>query len=43
MNFFNDKQLLLLEDSDEFIENAVSLFNIFVKKIFCCKKYKRVF
>lgn len=43
MNFFNDKQLLLLEDSDEFIENAVSLFNIFVKKIFVAKNIKESF
>lgn len=30
----NSKNLLLLEDSDEFIENAVALFNIYVKKTF---------
>lgn len=31
MNFFNDKKLLLLEDSNEFVENAIALFNMFVK------------
>ena len=43
MDFFNDKQLLLLEDSDEFIENAVALFNMFVKKTFVAKNIKEAF
>ena len=37
MNFFNDKKLLLLEDSNEFVENAIALFNMFVKKTFVAK------
>lgn len=32
-----NKNLLLLEDSDEFIENMMSLFNIFVKNTFVAK------
>ena len=32
-----DKNLLLLEDSDDFIENIISLFNMFVKKTFIAK------
>lgn len=32
-----NRNLLLLEDSDEFIENIVSLFNMFVKKTFIAK------
>ena len=32
MEFLNDKHLLLIEDNEEFIENAISLFNMFVKK-----------
>ncbi|MFW3411266.1 response regulator transcription factor [Aliarcobacter butzleri] len=43
MEFLNDKNLLLLEDSDEFIENAVSLFNMFVKKTFVAKNIKEAF
>ena len=43
MDFFNDKQLLLLEDSDEFIENAVALFNMFVKKTFVAKSINEAF
>ena len=43
MDFFNDKQLLLLDDSDEFIENAVALFNMFVKKTFVAKNIKEAF
>jgi len=38
MEFLSDKHLLLLEDSDEFIENAISLFNMFVKKTFSGQK-----
>jgi two-component system, OmpR family, response regulator VanR len=30
----SDKNLLLLEDNKDFVDNAVSLFNIFVKKTF---------
>lgn len=33
----NDKKLLLLEDSDEFIENIISLFNMFVKETVVAK------
>ena len=40
MNFFNDKKLLLLEDSNEFVENAIALFNMFVKKTFVAKNIK---
>lgn len=43
MEFFNDKNLLLLEDSDEFIDNAVSLFNMFVKKTFVAKNTSEAF
>ena len=43
MEFLNDKHLLLLEDSDEFIENAISLFNMFVKKTFVAKDIKEAF
>jgi DNA-binding response OmpR family regulator len=43
MDFFNDKQLLLLEDNDEFIENAVALFNMFVKKTLVAKNIKEAF
>ena len=43
MDFFNDKQLLLLEDSDEFIENAVALFNMFVKKTLVAKSINEAF
>jgi two-component system, OmpR family, response regulator VanR len=43
MEFLNDKYLLLLEDSDEFIENAVALFNMFVKKTFVAKDIKEAF
>lgn len=43
MEFFNDKNLLLLEDSDEFIDNAVSLFNMFVNKTFVAKNIAEAF
>ena len=43
MEFLSDKHLLLLEDSDEFIENAISLFNMFVKKTFVAKDIKEAF
>ena len=43
MEFLNDKYLLLLEDSDEFIENAIALFNMFVKKTFVAKDIKEAF
>lgn len=43
MEFLNDKYLLLLEDSDEFIENAIALFNMFVKKTFVAKNIKEAF
>ena len=43
MNFFNDKKLLLLEDSNEFVENAIALFNMFVKKTFVAKNIKEAF
>lgn len=43
MEFFNDKYLLLLEDSDEFIENAIALFNMFVKKTFVAKNIEEAF
>ena len=43
MEFLSDKNLLLLEDSDEFIENAVSLFNMFVKRTFVAKNIKEAF
>lgn len=33
----SNKKLLLLEDSDDFIENIVSLFNMFVKTTFIAK------
>lgn len=33
----SNKNLLLLEDSDEFIENVISLFNMFVKATFVAK------
>lgn len=33
----SNKNLLLLEDSDDFIENIISLFNMFVKKTFIAK------
>lgn len=33
----SNKKLLLLEDSDEFIENIASLFNMFVKETFIAK------
>ena len=37
IEILNDKKLLLLEDSDEFIENIVSLFNMFVKETLVAK------
>jgi DNA-binding response OmpR family regulator len=37
MEHLANKNLLLLEDSDEFIENIVCLFNMFVKKTFIAK------
>ena len=43
MEFLNDKNLLLLEDSDEFIENAIALFNMFVKKTFVAKNIEEAF
>jgi DNA-binding response OmpR family regulator len=43
MEFLNDKHLLLLEDSNEFIENAISLFNMFVKKTFVARNIKEAF
>ena len=43
MNFFNDKKLLLLEDSNEFVENAIALFNMFVKKTFVAKSINEAF
>ena len=43
MKFLGDKNLLLLEDSDEFIENAISLFNMFVKTTFVAKNIKEAF
>lgn len=43
MEFLNDKNLLLLEDNDEFIENAISLFNMFVKQTFVAKNTKEAF
>jgi two-component system, OmpR family, response regulator VanR len=43
MEFLSDKNLLLLEDSDEFIENAIALFNMFVKKTFVAKNIKEAF
>ena len=39
----SDKKLLLLEDSDEFIENVTSLFNMFVKETFIAKNIKDAF
>lgn len=43
MEFFKDKNLLLLEDSEEFIENAISLFNMFVNKTFVAKNITQAF
>ena len=43
MKFLNDKNLLLLENSDEFIESAVSLFNMFVKETYIAKNIKEAF
>lgn len=43
MEFFADKNLLLLEDSDEFIDNAISLFNMFVNKTFVAKNISDAF
>ena len=43
MDFFNDKNLLLVEDSDEFIENAISLFNMFVNTTFVAKNKNEAF
>ena len=43
MEFLNDKHLLLIEDNEEFIENAISLFNMFVKKTFVAKNIKEAF
>ena len=43
MEFFADKNLLLLEDSDEFIDNAISLFNMFVNKTFVAKNIIEAF
>lgn len=43
MQFLNNKNLLLLEDNDEFIENAISLFNMFVKKTFVAKNIEEAF
>ena len=37
------KNLLLIEDSEEFIDNAVALFNMFVKKTFVAKDIKDAF
>lgn len=37
MEQLSNKNLLLLEDSDDFIENIISLFNMFVKKTFIAK------
>ena len=43
MEFLSDKNLLLLEDSNEFVENAIALFNMFVKKTFVAKNIKEAF
>ena len=43
MEFLNDKHLLLIEDNEEFIENAISLFNMFVKNTFVAKNIKEAF
>lgn len=37
IEILNEKRLLLLEDSDEFIENIISLFNMFVKETLVAK------
>lgn len=42
-NYLNDKNLLLLEDSNEFIDNAISLFNMFVKHTYVVKNIKEAF
>ena len=39
----SNKKLLLLEDSDEFIENVTSLFNMFVKQTIIAKNIKDAF
>jgi DNA-binding response OmpR family regulator len=43
MEFLNARHLLLLEDNDEFIENAISLFNMFVKKTFVARNIQEAF
>ena len=43
MDFLKDKNLLLLEDNEIFIEDAISLFNIFVKKTFIAKNINDAF
>jgi hypothetical protein len=40
IEILNEKRILLLEDSDEFIENIISLFNMFVKETLVAKDIK---
>jgi len=40
IEILNEKKILLLEDSDEFIENIISLFNMFVKETLVAKDIK---
>jgi len=39
----NDKMLLLLEDNQEFIDNAVSLFKMFVAQVWVAQNIKEAF
>lgn len=39
----NDKRLLLLEDNQEFIDNAVSLFKMFVAQVWVAKNIREAF
>lgn len=41
IEILSNKKLLLLEDSDEFIENITSLFNMFVKETLILKMLLR--
>ena len=41
IEILSNKKLLLLEDSDEFIENITSLFNMFVKETIILKMLLR--
>lgn len=43
MVLLSDKNLLLLEDNEDFVLNAVSLFNIFVKKTFVATNIDEAF